>query len=63
MKFNNEVMYEIVVYDGILNHSNIEKIVRENNEKVLKSVLIYYKNKDKKGISLIYGRKNIFFYF
>ena len=63
MKFNNEVMYEIVVYDGILNHSNIEKIVRENNEKVLKSVLIYYKNKDKKGIFLIYGRKNIFFYF
>jgi hypothetical protein len=54
MKFNNEVMYEIVVYDGILNHSNIEKIVRENNEKVLKSVLIYYKNKDKKGIFLIY---------
>ena len=46
------------MHEGVLDHVSIENLVRAHDDKILKSILIYYKFKD----SLTKGRFNFDFF-
>jgi hypothetical protein len=57
LKITDETSYDVILYDGILSQSVVEKIVKENNHKVLKSVLTFCRNQSDKSKS-----KKVYFF-